>query len=955
MQIPKIFKKKIVLIPLIVFGVGLLAIYPTYLLGRVLFNSYFAREGEKLLELEKAGLLSKEFGAAWQDVLASEAMARGADSLMKQQDESQTGFQSVNGIIVQDYPSLSIVARLNEVRAYSNSIRITDRKDREIALIQTDHTRAKIHQFPEVLIKALVAAEDKNFFNNPLGFEYDSFVRAFIRSRIKAILTFKNAHPRGTSTITQQVAKLFISQLDESGQRHVSVSVKRKVRELRLSAALRKKYTADEIFEVYLNHCVASDYGLIGIKDIALGFFNKELDELSDPECVYLARMVKWGSNIHAKIARQCRIDMPRMAKVLGWTEDYQNRVLTAIDNLKFRKPKQIQTKSGHLVDLANEFWLKYINKGKNPQSSYNKDMDIINPNSLIRKKGNLTIKLTIDLPLQKYLEKLVNARGYGQDTIIYTDVRIGSKGENITRNRHPRDTLRQITVVDTATRFSEPHSEYFYTLVKGDTLVKNIRYQRLNPGKKIYRRSVYYYTRKLMKVDGQYYTYCIIDSHSGKLLAYYSKDKIGSRLACLLKNRVPNGSSTAKPIVNALNFDLGVFPPYAKWTDMNPVTADVPWKRIMLRRKDKPYEVVFANSSVRGKGYRVHNHDYIFEGCNYIFDHLATSNNIFGVESIYRLNRVIFSSDGRVVSDAFNFAQFLYRLNAFEAIKNELKTETVTGVRLYKELSRIVGVNVDTMVAYGRKVGVSDSLYSISLGTLEMTLYEQVHLFNMLYNNDLIERPIDHPSLIIEQIDLNGTSIVLDTLDVIKRYHPFADIQNIRPTHLGMHKRLVSNRWDGLNDYDLSYDLDSSGIMIEDTVFNSHTLVTNGPLSNYAKSGTTDDILRPFNVDVTSKKRTNYGLWNAIIRVNLEKLDNDTLTDIRDITIACIGECNRHYTGMRDGKTLHKFVSKEILKKAGKKNPHGYFNLYENYLKKVTPDSLRRCEEFARDSLSRI
>ena len=39
--------------------------------------------------------------------------------------------------------------------------------------------------------------------------------------------------------------------------------------------------------------------------------------------------------------------------------------------------------------------------------------MDFIDPASLIRKKGNLKISLTIDAPLQKALEELVNERGY--------------------------------------------------------------------------------------------------------------------------------------------------------------------------------------------------------------------------------------------------------------------------------------------------------------------------------------------------------------------------------------------------------------------------------------------------------------------------------------------------------------------------------------------------------------
>ena len=51
----------------------------------------------------------------------------------------------------------------------------------------------------------------------------------------------------------------------------VSKSVDRKKREIRLAVALRKMYSAEDILEVYLNHCITSDYGMIGCKDIAKG------------------------------------------------------------------------------------------------------------------------------------------------------------------------------------------------------------------------------------------------------------------------------------------------------------------------------------------------------------------------------------------------------------------------------------------------------------------------------------------------------------------------------------------------------------------------------------------------------------------------------------------------------------------------------------------------------------
>jgi hypothetical protein len=342
-------------------------------------------------------------------------------------------------------------------------------------------------------------------------------------------------------------------------------------------------------------------------------------------------------------------------------------------------------------------------------------------------------------------------------------------------------------------------------------------------------------------------------------------------------------------------------------------------------------------------------NHGHIFEGCNYLFDHLATSNNILGVETVYRLNQTLFGDQADEGRLAFNLKQFFYRIGAFGRIKNELNLKRITGVRVYKELARIVGVDVDTMLAYGRRIPISDSLYSIGLGTLELTLYEQAHLFNMLYDNNLIDNPADHPSLAVSHIMLNDRPIPVSAVDTIRTCHPFADVNNLRPTYLGLHKRLTSNRWDGLAEYDIAFQTDTAPVISADSVpqYNPDVLAVNEPLSNYAKSGTTDDVLRPFNVDVTSNKRTNYGLWNAVIRVDLSKLTDDVeQSEVRDITIACVGEGNFKYTGARDGKTLHKFVSRDLLKKAGVKAADGYYSKYEKYIKSVTPDSIAFCGE---------
>ncbi len=933
--------RKLLIAAGIAAAIILIAAYPAYRVAKYAFHQYFMSWGQRLVELEKRGLLSKEYGAAWKDVLADDAMEREASKIGGELEGDEDSVVIVDGVRVKDYPSLSIIRRLNAVQSYSNTIEITDRRDRRIALIRTNHTRGKIQEYPQTLITALIAAEDKNFRTNELGFEFDSYVRAALRAAWESLVSLKLQTPRGTSTITQQVAKLFISDIDEIGRRRVSRSVERKIREMRIASAIRQMYKPDEILEVYLNHCVTSDYGLIGYRDIASGLLGKELDELTDAECIYLARMVKWGRNIHGKIARQVRLDMPRMAEALEWDKKKQEAVLEEIDSLTFTQPKFIHTDYGHLVDLANEFWLKALEKTGNGDGNL-MEMDIIDPNSLIRRKGNLKIRLTIDLPLQRELQRLVDSRGYGEDTVITTDVRVGSIGADVKLQRAPKDTLRLMTVLDSARNFSEPGSAFITTLKAGDTLVTNIRYRRKSGS--LWRRSVFHYTRKRVRVDGQYYGYCILDSRTGKLLAYYSRDEIGSRLAGLLHRPTPNGSSTAKPIFNALNYDMGVFKPYEMWDDQTPVPPNVPWAREFVLYRGKPREVTFLHTAVRGSKYRVHNHGYVFEGCQYVFDQLAVSNNILGVETVYRLNRKLFGSDAASDPVAFRLKQFLYRIGAFDRLKNDLNLKTVTGVRVYKELARIAGVDIDSMISFGKRVPISDSLYSVGLGTLELTLYEQAHLFNMLYDNNLIERPADHPRLALESIELNGMPINLHQADTIRRYHPFSDLNKIRPTYLGLHKRLISNPADRLNAYDIPYAYDSSFAAAFGDEFSEDAYAITDPLSNYAKSGTTDDVLRPFNVDVTSDKRTNYALWNAVIRIDLSKLSGAAEPDIRDITIACVGECNQHYTGARDGKTLHKFVSRDLLHKAGTPHSGGFFARYESYLQNTTPAEAKNC-----------
>ena len=164
------------------------------------------------------------------------------------------------------------------------------------------------------------------------------------------------------------------------------------------------------------------------------------------------------------------------------------------------------------------------------------KQMDLIDPNSLVRKKGNLLIKLTIDKDLQETLEKLVDNRGYGKDTTIIDEVRIGSDSATVELNKTPKDSVRLIRILKDRWIFMS-RSTILHPLHPGDTIIVNIRIRRLL--ETIPRTP--FLSAQTCCSQWQYYAYSIMDS-ALKVACILLQNRLGSRLACLLKNRTPNG-----------------------------------------------------------------------------------------------------------------------------------------------------------------------------------------------------------------------------------------------------------------------------------------------------------------------------------------------------------------------------------------------------------------------------
>ncbi len=144
-----------------------------------------------------------------------------------------------------------------------------------------------VQSMPKLLINAFLAAEDRNFYEHN-GLDFKGIARAIVNN-----LTKKRRE--GASTITQQVAKNFFLNPEQS--------MSRKAKEAILAVRIERAYTKDRILDLYLNqiNLGANSYGVAAA---SLRYFGKELHELQIHEAAYLAVLPKAPSNYQLTTAR---------------------------------------------------------------------------------------------------------------------------------------------------------------------------------------------------------------------------------------------------------------------------------------------------------------------------------------------------------------------------------------------------------------------------------------------------------------------------------------------------------------------------------------------------------------------------------------------------------------------------------------------------------------------------
>jgi 1A family penicillin-binding protein len=138
-----------------------------------------------------------------------------------------------------------------------------------------------LDEMSPLLVHAITSIEDQRFYDHP-GFDVMRIASAAVGNVLHRRLA------QGASTITQQLARQSFLKPERT--------LTRKLRELILAERIERRYTKQQILELYLNKVYFGD-GLYGVEAASRGFFGKHASELSLPEAALLAGLVKSPSS----------------------------------------------------------------------------------------------------------------------------------------------------------------------------------------------------------------------------------------------------------------------------------------------------------------------------------------------------------------------------------------------------------------------------------------------------------------------------------------------------------------------------------------------------------------------------------------------------------------------------------------------------------------------------------
>ena len=192
---------------------------------------------------------------------------------------------AVGSVLVYQYFSIAralpSISDLQQHASQFETTRILDRNKNVLYEVIDPNagrrTYIKLDKISPYLIAATIATEDKEYYSHP-GFDPLAILRALWQNYTAGGIS------SGASTITQQLARLLLFSPTERVER----TYERKAREIVLASEITRRYTKEEILELYLNEIPYGNMAY-GIEAASETYFHTTADKLTLGQAAFLA------------------------------------------------------------------------------------------------------------------------------------------------------------------------------------------------------------------------------------------------------------------------------------------------------------------------------------------------------------------------------------------------------------------------------------------------------------------------------------------------------------------------------------------------------------------------------------------------------------------------------------------------------------------------------------------
>jgi penicillin-binding protein 1A len=309
------------------------------------------------------------------------------------------------GIFIQIFTQLPDVESINTYLP-SETTMIFSGDGKVLARLHQEENRqiVSLSKISPYLPKAVIATEDPHFYQHH-GLDFSGIIRATIKNAIYGRVV------EGGSTVTQQLARnIFLNR---------KKTMVRKLAEIVLALQLERRYTKEEILELYLNQ-VYLGHNAYGVESAANLYFGKTAAELNLAESAMIAGLIR-GPELYSPYHNYKGAKLRQIFVLNKMLEhnlvDEREAKLAAINELNF-SPKNLKS-YGEMAPYFISYILQNLVKQYGEEMVYH---------------GGLRVFTTLDTQMQAAAEavitKMVSQEGtkyyFSQAALVSLDPRTG-------------------------------------------------------------------------------------------------------------------------------------------------------------------------------------------------------------------------------------------------------------------------------------------------------------------------------------------------------------------------------------------------------------------------------------------------------------------------------------------------------------------------------------------------